>query len=119
MFSASSPGADIVTNVMMSDNSTFSSYGYSVIENSLGDIGYSTVWNDNHLYKIDLSAKKVLEKFEVPLAYGSYEVAYSAKNQHVFLRASVCCTCGFPGADAEECGRYGSSNVTITTGPFA
>ena len=48
-----------------------------------------------------------------------YEVAYSGKNQHIFLRASVCCSCGFVGADNEDCGRYGSSNVTITTGPSA
>ena len=68
---------------------TLSAYGYSVIENNLGDVGYSTVSNQNKLYKIDLSEKKVLS------------------------------TCGFVGADNEDCGRYGSSDVTITTGPFA
>jgi hypothetical protein len=119
VFSVTSPGVDTVANVLLTSNSTLSAYGYSVIENSLGDVGYSTVWNQNKLYKIDLSEKKVLSTFEVPLAYGMYEVAYSGKNQHIFLRASVCCSCGFVGADNEDCGRYGSSNVTITTGPSA
>ena len=71
-----------MTNIMMTDNSTLSAYGYSVIENSLGDVGYATVWNQNKLYKIDLSAKKVLKAFDYELAYGSYEVAFSALNQH-------------------------------------
>merc|ERR1711957_512195 len=62
----------------------------------------------------------VLDTFEIPLAYGGYEVAYSKVNHHIFVRASVCCTCGFVGSDlGEDCGRYGSSNVTITTGPSA
>lgn len=89
VFSVTSPGVDTVANVLLTSNSTLSAYGYSVIENNLGDVGYSTVSNQNKLYKIDLSEKKVLS------------------------------TCGFVGADNEDCGRYGSSDVTITTGPFA
>merc|ERR1711935_677632 len=86
----------------------------------LGDVGYATVWNQPTLYKIDLSERKVLDTFNIPLAYGGYELAYSRVNHHVYVRASVCCTCGFEGSDlGEDCGRYGSSNVTITTGPSA
>merc|ERR1712008_288278 len=41
-------------------------------------------------------------------------------NRHIYVRASVCCTCGFVGSDlGEDCGRYGSANVSITTGPSA
>jgi len=120
VFSAASPGADTFANIDLTGNSTLSAYGYSVIDNSLGDVGYATVWNDNHLFKIDLSERTVLDSFEIPLAYGGYEVAYSRVNHHIFVRASVCCTCGFIGSDlGEDCGRYGSSNVTITTGPSA
>jgi len=119
VFSATSPGVDTTSNVLLTSNSTFSAYGYSVIDNTLGDVGYATVWNQNTLYKIDLSAKTVLDTFEMSNAYGLYEVAYSPMNHHIFVRATVCCTCGFVGADIEECGRYGSSQVSITTGNFA
>ena len=40
-------------------------------------------------------------------------MAYSPVNGHIFARTEVCCTCGFPGADNLECGRYGSMNITI------
>ena len=119
VFSATSPGVDTSANILVTTNSTFSAYGYSVIDNTLGDVGYATVWNQNTLYKIDLSTKTVLDTFEMSNAYGLYEVAYSPMNHHIFVRASVCCTCGFDGADMEECGRYGSSQVSITTGNFA
>jgi hypothetical protein len=39
---------------------------------------------------------------------------YSPKNEHLFARSEVCCTCGFEGADTLECGRYGSKNITIS-----
>ena len=119
VFAAGSPGVDTSANVMLTDNSTLSAYGQSVVDMSLEDVGYSTVWNQNKLYKVDLSSKKVISQFTVPLAYGMNEVAYSKMNQHIFIRASVCCTCGYAGADNEDCGRYGSDDVTLTTGPFA
>jgi len=120
VFSAASPSSDSVTSVDVTGNHTLSAYGYSVIDNSLGDIGFATVWNQPRIYKIDLSERKVISNYTLPLAYGGYEVAYSRVNHHVFVRASVCCTCGSVGIDlGEDCGRYGSSNVTITTGPSA
>ena len=65
------------------------------------------MWNQPTLYKIDLSKRVALDSFNIPLAYGGYEVAYSKVNKHVFVRASVCCTCGFEGSDlGEDCGRY-------------
>ena len=119
VFSATSPGVDTTANVLLTDNSTLSAYGYSIVDNTLGDVGYSTVWNQNTLYKVDLSEKKVLHEFQIPLAYGLYEIAYSPKNEHIFVRATVCCSCGFAGADMEDCGRYGSDEVLVTTGPSA
>jgi len=120
VFSADSPGSDSSVSINLTGNHSLSAYGFSVIDNSLGDVGYATVWNKPALFKIDLSSRKVLSNFTLPAAYGGYEVAYSRQNRHIFVRASVCCTCGFEGADlGEDCGRYGSSNVTITTGPAA
>jgi len=120
VFSADSPGSDSSVSINLTGNHSLSAYGFSVIDNSLGDVGYATVWNKPALFKIDLSSRKVLSNHTLPAAYGGYEVAYSRLNRHIFVRASVCCTCGFEGADlGEDCGRYGSSNVTITTGPAA
>jgi len=120
VFSAASPTGNTIATVDLTGNHTLSAYGYSIIDNSLGDVGYASVWNQNKIYKIGLSERKVLENFTMPNAYGAYEVAFSRMNQHIFVRASVCCTCGYVGSDkGEDCGRYGSDNVTITTGPLA
>lgn len=120
VFSASSPSVDIQTGILIKNNSTFSLWGYSIIDPSLRDVGYTTNWNQPYLTKIDLSEKKVLEKFELPNAYGNYEVAYSKVNGYIFVRASVCCTYGFENSDLGlDCGKYKAENVTIRTGRFA
>ena len=41
-------------------------------------------------------------------------MTYLPKNGNFFIRAEICCTCGFAGANALECGRYGSGNITLT-----
>jgi hypothetical protein len=119
VFSTSSPQIAIDSDIKFKEDTSINSWGYMVIDNTLGDVGYSTDWDQPKLFKLDLSTKSIIESFDVPLARGTYEVAYSPKNRHVFLRASVCCTCGFPGADKEDCGRYGSDTVNVTTGPSA
>jgi len=120
VFSASSPSVDIQTNILPQSNSSMSSRGYSVIDHTLGDVGYTTDRNMPFLFKMDLSDKVVTDQIELPNAHGGYEVAYSQANGHIFVRSTVCCTCGFEGADnGVDCGRYGADNVTITTGPFA
>ena len=119
-FSASSPSGASPSNILFRDNTTLNSWGFTVIDNSLGDVAYSSSWNQPILFEIDLSSKTVSDQFALPGAYGNYEIAYSRINKHVYTRASVCCTCGFEGADlGVDCGRYGASNVTVTTGPFA
>jgi len=119
VFSTASPSVAIATDMKFKEDTTINSWGYTVIDNTLGDIGYSTDWDSPYLYKLDLSDKTIIDKFQMPLGSGTYEIAYSQKNKHAFVRTSVCCTCGFEGADALDCGRYGSKNVNVTTGPFA
>lgn len=119
VFSTASPSVAIASDMKFKEDTTINSWGYTVVDNTLGDVGYSTDWDQPKLFKLDLSAKTVIDVFEMPLGAGTYEVAYSPMNRHVYVRTSVCCTCGFPNADVEDCGRYGSSNVTITTGPYA
>lgn len=112
VFSVQSPTVDSTTRILMSDNTTDNSYGYMAIDNTMGDVGYTTMWGSPFLYKIGLSEKE--------LAHGGYELAYSPVNQHIFVRALTCCTCGFEGADlGVDCGRYGTELVNITTGPSA
>jgi len=87
------------------------------VDETLGDIGFATVYGENYIYKIDLANRLVEEQINVgdnnPKLNGLYEMAYSPVNQHLFLRTQVCCTCGFVGADNLECGQYGSTNITI------
>jgi len=119
VFSTASPSVAIASDMKFKEDTTINSWGYTVVDNTLGDVGYSTDWDQPYLFKLDLSDKSIIDKFAMPLGAGTYEVAYSQKNRHVFVRTSVCCTCGFEGADQLDCGRYGSKNVTITTGPWA
>lgn len=93
--------------------------GRSVVHSTLGNRGYATVYDQPYLFEFDLDAKKVVAKYLIPEAYGSYELLYSPHNQHVFGRHRVCCSCGFDGADVASCGRGGGSAVEILTGPFA
>ena len=45
--------------------------------------------------------------------HGMYDLVYSGKNNYAFIRSQVCCTCGFDGADAIKCGRYGAGNISV------
>lgn len=98
-------------------NETGRVYGRSVFHSSLGNFGYASVYKVPYLYKIDLSTREVVEKFPIPLSTGSYDMAYSPVNKHIYLRARVCCTCGTPEADVESCGYSGPSIVDVVTGP--
>jgi len=118
VFSSVSPTTPITTRVLMHDNSAARSYGKVEVDETLGDIGFATVYGENYIYKIDLANRVVEEQINVgdnndPKLNGVYEMCYSPVNQHLFLRTQVCCTCGFVGADNLECGQYGSSNITI------
>lgn len=118
--SASGISADIETNITLVDSDY--SRGYLVTDPTLGDVGYATDRESPNLYKIDLSERKVMDdgKIPVPVAHGLEQIVYSKVNGHIYARSTVCCTCGFEGADmGPDCGRYGGRNVTVTTGPWA
>lgn len=116
VFSAGTPSAASQTRVMMHNNTEARSYGKLVIDETLGDMGFSTVYGQNYIYKINLAERVVEDSISIdngnPKLSGVYEMVYSPKNQHLYLRSQVCCTCGFEGADTLECGRYGTTNIT-------
>ena len=124
VFSASSPTGDVQVDILMKDRALsedLSSNGYSVVDNTLGDVGFLTDTDLPSLFKMDLSEKNIVDKFELaPLSNGLNEAIYSPVNRHIFVRSQVCCTCGFEGADlGDSCGRSNGYNVNPTTGPFA
>ncbi len=93
-------------------------HGSVLVDSSLGHVGYATDLNTPTLFSLDLNTKAVKESIPVPDVSGLYRMAYSHVNQHIYLRAYVCCTCGFDGADLASCGRGGSGRpVNVTTGP--
>lgn len=118
VFSASSPSVNVQTDILWRTDG-LSSRGVSVIDKTLGDVGFLTDRDLPYLFKIDLSEKKILDRIAFPEAHGLYESAYSSVNKHVFVRSQVCCTCGSPSADRESCGRGSGSLVNVTTGPNA
>jgi len=118
VFSTVSPTAPITATVQMHDNTALRSRGKIAVHADMGDVAYSTVSGQPFLYKIDLAERMVMDQFPLeegnPKFFGLYDMTYSPKNGHIYARTEVCCTCGFEGADALECGRYGSKNITIS-----
>lgn len=117
VFSTQSPSSAAQTRVMLHNNTEARSYGKLVTDETLGDMAFSTVYGQKYIYKINL-AEKIVEKSITmddgnPKFSGLYEIAYNPKNMHLFIRSQVCCTCGFLEADTLECGRYGTTNITI------
>ncbi len=124
VISATNPAGDVETNILMKDRALtegLSSSGYSVIHNTLGDVGYLTDSELPYVFKVDLSTKEIIGKVELsPAAHAVNEAVYSPMNKHIFMRAVMCCTCGFDGADlGESCGRSDGYMVSPTTGLFA
>jgi len=124
VFSASNPSGEIQMDILTKERALeegLSSRGNAIIDNSLGDIGYLTDNDLPSLFKVDLSQKTIIDKIDLtPSAHGLDEAAYSPVNKHIFLRSSVCCTCGFEGSDlGESCGRSDGYLVSPTTGSSA
>ncbi len=99
-------------------NDTGRPYGRIVTHSSMGPVGYVSAYDQSYISELDLSSKEVAERYEIPLAYGSYDMTFSPVNEHAYLRVRVCCTCG-EGKDVESCGRGGASQVLVQTGPSA
>jgi len=118
VFSSGSVSSQITVTSL---NGTSRPYGRFVLDSSLGNYAYASSYNMNWISQIDLSAKAIKEEFEIPLAYGAYDMTYSPVNEHIFMRVRVCCTCGSVanGTDVESCGYYGGSMVHVQTGPHA
>merc|ERR1719410_349513 len=119
VFSAVNPAASVPATIALHDNTALRSFGRLVVDSELGDSAFSTVYGHKNLYKINMAERRVTEEYDVapalnPKFYGLYDMAFSPKNGHLFIRSEVCCTCGFEGADSFECGRYGSGNITLT-----
>jgi len=121
VFSAVSPTATIPVTIKMHDNTLLRSDGKLKVAAELGEYAYGTVPGQSYLYKINMAQRSVEEKYLIDVPdndrfFGLYDMAYSPKNNHFFLRAQICCTCGFEGADDLECGHYGSNNITLPDG---
>jgi len=114
VFSSSSLSADFQHIYL---NETGRPYGRISIHSSMGTYGYASAYDQNDIIELDLSSKTVNNRFEVPEAQGFYDITYSPFNRHLFVRARVCCGCGFEGASLPECGR--ARKVDILTGPNA
>jgi hypothetical protein len=100
-------------------NVTGRSYGRQVVDSSLGVFGYATLFNQPYVYKLNLATKQIDSKIPLELAFGAYDMAFSKKNHHIFVRTRVTCTCGGSGKDIPDCGRFGGGLVDIFTGPSA
>lgn len=118
VFSAVSPTASVPTTIALHDNTALRSFGRLVVDSALGDHAYSTIYGKPYLYKINMAERRVTQQYDMagdnPKFYGLYDMVFSPQNGHFYIRAEVCCTCGFEGADALECGRYGAGNITLT-----
>ena len=71
---------------------------------------------------MDLSTREVATRYKIKQAIGSYDLAFSPVNSHIFARARLCCVCGFEGKYVVTCGeRYSSiaEKVLDQTGQFA
>ncbi|KAG7372845.1 hypothetical protein IV203_033569 [Nitzschia inconspicua] len=100
-------------------NVTGRSYGRQVLDSSLGIFGYTTVFNQPFLYKIDLAMRKIDKRIPLELSSGAYDMAYSPLNRHIYIRSRVTCTCGDETKDIVSCGQFGGGTVDILTGPSA
>ena len=92
-------------------------HGTVVVDSSLGHVGYGTDLNTPSLFKIDLNKRIHTASYDLPKINGLYRMVYSKVNRHLYMRAYICCSCGFEEADLATCGRGGSRPVNVTTGP--
>jgi len=94
-------------------NATARPYGRIAIHSSMGPYGYVSAYDIPYLHEIDLSTKQIVAAYELPKSQGSYDMTYSPVNNHIFVRARVCCAC----TDVTTCSR--PKLVDVQTGPSA
>lgn len=100
-------------------NQTERAYGHIVADGVLGDSAYTVITDLGAVIELDLSSNVAVKEWPIQGMAGGFDIEFSRKNKHLFFHGRVCCTCGFPGADVESCGRYSPENVTVTIGPSA
>jgi len=98
---------------------TKTTYGHIVADGTLGDSAYTAVSDLGAVIELDLSSNEAVKEWPIKGMSGAFDIEFSRVNKHLFFEARVCCTCGFPGADKESCGRYSPDNVTVIVGPSA
>jgi len=100
-------------------------YGRMSLHSSMGPFAYSVAYKHSYVTEVDLSNKNISAKYDIPKAYGAYDMTYSPVNKHVYFRVRVCCTCPDPNStatefDAASCGRSGVGTPSLVqTGPSA
>ena len=61
--------SDTIVSIGVTSNYTLSAYIYSVIDNIIGDVEYTTVWDQPISYKIDMSKRVLLSNHTPPNVY--------------------------------------------------
>lgn len=92
--------------------------GRVILHDNLGGIGYVSAPYDP-LIQVDLSNRSAVASHEHPDINGFDFGTYSPVNRHLYVRAAVCCSCGFEGADSDRACPSWAPTGPIKTGPFA
>ena len=126
VLSASNPSGEIQTNILLQERALregLSSSGHSIIHPDLGDVGYLTDDAIPDLFEMNLSTKDIVDRIPLsPASHGLSTALFSPVNQHAFIRAEMCCSCGTADSDLEACGRRETDTgypVSPTTGNHA
>ena len=69
-------------------------HGNILVDASIPNKAYEFTMGQPSFFEIDAGSKRVLQEIPVPKTLGTYEIAFSAVNQHIFIRNYGCCSCG-------------------------
>jgi hypothetical protein len=69
-------------------------HGNILVDTSIPNKAYEFTMSGPSFFEIDAGSKRVLNEIEVEKTLGTYEIAYSAVNRHIFIRNYGCCSCG-------------------------
>jgi len=117
VFSATSLSLDI-NQTLLEKSLDVGGHGTVVVDSSMPNSAYANTLDSNILSEIDANTKKVIARYEIPKVSGLYRMEYSHQNRHLFMRAYICCSCGFEGSDLGlSCGRGRERFVDVVTGP--
>mmetsp|Transcript_35347 Transcript_35347/g.39420 ORF Transcript_35347/g.39420 Transcript_35347/m.39420 type:complete len:597 (-) Transcript_35347:115-1905(-) len=69
-------------------------HGNILVDTSIPNKAYEFTMSGPSFFEVDASSKRVLNEIQVEKTLGTYEIAYSAMNRHIFIRNYGCCSCG-------------------------